>query len=171
MNNMNTEERLKKIADARKKMDLEQLSKKEQERNNIAEYCEKFGKYSDRIKAMILVAEGLCKNNIPLGKLSRHPIIELPEHEFCSDGISHKFGFVTTYPFTESKNIDIIGIGHVGGGMCGTDFILFPDGQVKYSKYYCRSYRNNNWVDFDFEDMEKKLLDFEERFYQYVDNL
>lgn len=164
-------ERLKKIRDAKARMDNEQLDAEQKKAMEKEEFCRKWLVHSERIKNLITVAQELCANNIPIGKMQRS-ICGFPEHELVSNGIEHHFGFIARKPFDESRNIGIYGIGHEGGGCCGTDFVLDETGVAKFSDHYCYEWDRNYKVRIlCFEQLEQCLLDFEKRFYEYVDSL
>lgn len=168
---MEVTERLKNIRCAKERMDNEQLSAEQKRAKEKQEFCNKWLAHSERIKNLIVVAQELCANNIPIGELGKS-IGGLPEHKFVSNGIDHRFGFIAHRPYEHSRNIGIYGIGHKGGGCCGVDFVLNESGVAEFSNYYCYEW-NRNYTEriLCFEKLERKLLEFEKKFYEYVDSL
>ena len=157
---MSTEERLKRIAQA--KVNRENL-----ERNAAEEKAKRheqmrafFLQYSERINELLIVAREVQRNGFLLGEKPRWDT----SPEFVSNGITHRFGFVTNgNPFLQPYNLNLLGIGCEGGGACGPNFIITPNGAHEV-------YDSRSFVDF-MNRFDATLADFEKRFYAYVDAL
>lgn len=165
---MTTEERLQKInAFAQARDDA-----KARAENDFMQRCKKvekeLKKLAPRIKELVSVAQALWEKKIPLGK--RTTDWAGYKDEFLSEAIHHRIGFIDASFYSCP---DYVGI--VGGGWCGGDFILDTNGEnVMFSKY-----RRENTPDAVFskpwldkaETFLKLFDEFENKFYEYVENL
>ena len=142
---MNTTDRLNKIAS------VAESAKKIEEPS----FSDHVATYAERIRAIIEVGSALVRNKMPLGKHDR----------FQSNNWDNRFGFMVTGDRLHNpNNWRIVGIGRVGGGWVGNDFIFdnllvsFEGEVIEYDGIYtCESWTK------DFEQFEKD-------FYNYVDN-
>lgn len=147
---MNTADRLNKIASVAENVENAKNAEKVAEQNKKQALIDHIATYAERIKAIIEVGSKLVENKMPLGE----------NDLFQSNGWDHRFGFMVVGSRLFSPNKwKIVGIGSEGGGYAGEDLTVNENGEVvSYSgRYNCES-----WTD-DFEE-------FEEEFYNYVDN-
>ena len=147
---MNTTDRLNKIASVAENVENAENAKEIAKQNEKQALIAHIATYAERIKAVIEVGSKLVENKMPLGENDR----------FQSNGWDHRFGFMVegSRLFSPSQ-WKIIGIGSEGGGWSGSDLNVNENGEiVSYSgRYNCES-----WTA-EFEE-------FEEAFYNYVDN-
>ena len=109
----------------------------------------------------MIVADAVQRNGFTLGKIKGYIA---PHPEFISDGIDHKFGFITSgNQYFNPYNLPLLGIGREGGGACGPDFIVTEHG--------IKAFYDNVSFDRFLETFDEKFNDFECRFYEYVDSL
>jgi hypothetical protein len=147
---MNTSDRLNKIASVAENTENAKIAKEIAEAKEKQALIDLIATYADRIKAIIEVGSKLVENKMPLGK----------KNCFQSNGLDHRFGFMVEGSLILNPDAwKIIGIGREGGGWAGNDFLVNSDGEViEYSQIYnCES-----WIE--------KFEEFEEAFYNYVDN-
>ena len=147
---MNTTDRLNKIATVAKNVEDAEIAKEIAKVNEKQALINLIASYADRIRAIIEVGSALVRNKMPLGDSDR----------FQSSGLDHRFGFmVEGSRILSPDKWRIIGIGREGGGWAGNDFLVNFEGEViEYADIYtCES-----WT--------KKFEEFEEAFYNYVDN-
>ena len=142
---MTTTDRLNKIASVAENV----------KKNEEPSFADHVATYAERIRAIIEVGSALVRNKMPLGK-----------HDcFQTNTWDHRFGFMVTGDrLFNPNNWRIVGIGRVGGGWVGNDFIFdnllvsFEGEVIEYDGIYtCESWTK------DFEQFEKD-------FYNYVDN-
>lgn len=143
-----TTTRLGKIAKAKYEKDCAEKLALEAEVNKKMNYIKHLESYCERIKELMIVANALLENGFEIGE----------NDCFISDGVSHKFGFITTGGRI-CNNIQLIGVGRCGGGVCGDDLAVNENGMVSY----------NMWG--TCEDWDDKFETFEKAFYEYVDNM
>lgn len=147
---MNTTDRLNKIASLAENAENAKNAKEIAEQNEKQALIDLIATYAERIKAIIEVGSALVENKMPLGE----------NNCFQSNGLDHRFGFmVEGCRILNPDKWKIIGIGREGGGWAGNDFLVNSDGEVvEYAHIYtCESWR-------------EKFEQFEEAFYNYVDN-
>jgi hypothetical protein len=147
---MKTSDRLNKIASVAENVENAAIAKEIAKQNEKQALIDLIATYADRIKAIIEVGSKLVENKMPLGK----------KNCFQSNGLDHRFGFMVEGSLILNPDAwKIIGIGREGGGWAGNDFLVNSDGEViEYSQIYnCES-----WTE--------KFEEFEEAFYNYVDN-
>ena len=147
---MKTADRLNKIASVAENVENAKIAEDIEKVNNKQALIAHIATYAERIRAIIEVGSALVRNKMPLGKGDC----------FQSSHISHRFGFIVEGDrLLNPNNWRIVGIGRVGGGWAGKDFVVNFEGEViEYADIYtCES-----WT----EEFEK----FEEAFYNYVDN-
>ena len=147
---MKTTDRLNKIASVAEKAENAKIAKEVAEQNKKQALIDHIATYADRIKAIIEVGSKLVESKLPLGK----------QNCFQSSGWDHRFGFMVEGSLIlNPDNWKIIGIGREGGGWAGNDFLVNVDGEVV-------EYENI----FTCESWTKHFEEFEEAFYNYVDN-
>jgi hypothetical protein len=147
---MKTSDRLNKIASVAENVENAKNAEEIAKQNEKQALIDLIASYAERIKALIEVGSALVKNKMPLGKQSC----------FESNGLDHRFGFMTEGSLILSPDKwKIIGIGREGGGWAGNDFLVNSDGEVVE---YAHIYTCESWI--------KKFEEFEEAFYNYVDN-
>lgn len=147
---MNTAERLNKIASVAENVENAATAKEIAKQNEKQALIDLIASYAERIKALIQVGSALVRNKMPLGDSDC----------FQASGLDHRFGFmVEGSRILSPDKWKIIGIGREGGGWAGNDFLVNFEGEViEYADIYtCES-----WA--------KKFEEFEEEFYNYVDN-
>ena len=121
------------------------------------------------MKELADLAMELDRNQIPLGQLHR-TFCGGQQEEFLTDGIDHQLGFI------RYKDPDRIVLGIRGGGCCGYDLVVSPDGAIiknPLSMAYGRWTTENARSDY-FSKCHKfltKFDDFYQRVLNYVDNL
>lgn len=164
---MNTADRINKITERRNILDAQQRAIECGKIKTIDDLANGIKTLTPRIKELITVGVALLSNNIPFGKVSRWN----DEEEFITNGITHKLGFF--FKFTKF-NSPLLGIGIKGGGCDGHDLAVNANGEfVKAIDPYIRMYEYDGYYDYcrkckqfinDFDEFENKV-------YQYVDNL
>jgi hypothetical protein len=158
---MNLQERLNNISNARVLRDDLEIKARVAEYHRRDEYQAYFDKYLKRIDDLIMTAKHLQANGFLLGKrVGRNN-----SPEFVSEGISHQFGFVCDgNPFCDPYNLKVIGVGYKAGGADGeTNTIINESGFISMNECYYKTKKK--------EKVEADLLDFEKRFYKFVDTL
>lgn len=158
---MELQDRLNHISNARVIRDELEIMRREAECKRKEEYQEYFNQHLKRIDALILTARHLQANGFLLGKKPQWD--KAPE--FVSDGIYHKFGFVCKgNPYMDADKLEVIGVGYVAGGCDGhINTIIDENGFVSMNECYYKTKTK--------EQVEAELLDFEKRFYEFVDSL
>lgn len=147
---MNTTDRLNKIATVAKNVKDAEIAKEIAKANEKQALIAHIATYADRIRAIIEVGSALVRNKMPLGENDR----------FQSSGQDHRFGFmVKRNRILSPDKWRIVGIGREGGGWAGNDFLVNFEGEVIE---YAHIYTCESWT--------KKFEEFEEAFYNYVDN-
>jgi hypothetical protein len=147
---MKTSDRLNKIASVAENVENAKILEDIAKANEKQALINLIASYAERIKALIEVGSALVKNKMPLGDSDC----------FQASGLDHRFGFMVEGSLILNPDAwKIIGIGREGGGWAGNDFLVNSDGEViEYSQIYnCES-----WTE--------KFEEFEEAFYNYVDN-
>lgn len=158
---MELQERLNHISNARVLRDDLEMKARVAEYQRREEYIEYFDKYLKRIDDLIMTAKHLQANGFLLG--NRVGWNKTPE--FVSEGIYHQFGFVCDgNPFCDPYNLKVIGVGYEAGGAYGeTNTIINESGFISMNECYYKTKKK--------EQVEADLLDFEKRFYEFVDSL
>lgn len=158
---MELSQRLMRIENARIRNERQAEEDRQAAYELRCDFCDAFLKYSDKIKELIEVGNHLLNNGFLLGEKKSWD--KAPT--FVSEGINHRFGFVCNgNPYTSPKSLQIKGLGYVCGGCDGVNnFILSENGVQEFSEYVFKTK--------GFVTIEKDLLDFEKRFYEYVDSL
>jgi hypothetical protein len=158
---MELQERLNNISKAGVLRDDLEMMKRDAERQRREEYQAYFDKHLKRIYDLIMTAKHLQANGFLLGNKPRWD--RAPE--FVSEGIYHEFGFVCKgNPYMDADKLLVIGVGYVAGGCYGhINTIIDENGFVSMNECFYRTKTK--------EQVEADLLDFENRFYKYVDNL
>jgi hypothetical protein len=156
---MTTQERLNKItalvAEKEEKVRLEGM-KKQKILDHIASYA-------DRIKDMLLIANTLYKNDISVSR-------------FVATRKEHKFGFI----LNEDVGDTYCAIGVLeqvyGLWRLASNIDYNPDKPIRYPKHHGDVIINEKGIAekfdtiWDCESWSKDFEEFEERFYNYVDN-
>ena len=146
---MNTTDRLNKIALAKAKKEEAMRVAEVAQKTKEQAYSEHILGYSDRIKAIMEVANALIDAGYPLGKSDC----------FKSNGWSHEFGIIADGSSVFNNLDNVRGVGHIGGGWAGTDLIVAPNNIISFAMWgTC-------------EEWDSRFADFEKRFYAYVDSL
>lgn len=162
-----TTDRLNKIAERRNILDAQQRAIEHTKAMTIANLENGIKALAPRIKELIAVAEALLENNIPFGRVSGWD----NDEEFITNGITHELGFFFKYG---KDNSPLLGIGIKGGGCDGHDLAVNAEGEfVKNIDPYKKGYNYNGY--YDYRSKYKKFIndfdEFENKVYQYVDNL
>ena len=147
---MKTSDRLNKIASVAENVENAKILEDIAKANEKQALINLIASYAERIRAIIKVGSALVKNKMPLGDSDC----------FQASGLDHRFGFmVEGSRILNPDKWKIIGIGREGGGWAGNDFLVNSDGEVVE---YAHIYTCESWI--------KKFEEFEEAFYNYVDN-
>lgn len=158
---MELSQRLMRIQNAKIRNDRQAEEDRQAAYKVRTDFCDAFLKYSDKIKEIIEVGNYLMQNGFLLGEKKSWD--KAPK--FVSEGINHQFGFVCYgNPYSNPKGLTIRGLGYVCGGCDGVNnFMVSEQGVQEFSEYVFKTK--------GFITIEKDLLDFEKRFYEYVDSL
>lgn len=165
---MNTTDRLNKIAERRNILDAQQRAIEHTKAMTIANLENGIKSLAPRIKELIAVGEALLENNIPFGKKIG---VWKADEEFITDGINHELGFFFEYGKDDSP---LLGIGIEGGGCDGHDLVINANGEfVKNIDPYKKGYNYDGYYDYrsKYKKFIKDFDEFENKVYQYVDNL
>lgn len=150
--------RLESIRAAAQRRDENKESEKNRIESIVSQKMAEVKALAPRIKELISVANELKSNGFTLGRRTHDGFFE----EFVSNGIDHNTGFI-------DYHYNIIGVGIKGGGCNGADVVWNINGD------YIQSLSENKWSDYTIKqklDGFIKTFDgFENRFYEYVDNL
>lgn len=136
-------------------------------------YIEQIKAFGPRIKELIEVANACLENDVEINRLGESHSqysYEWNNATFCTNGITHKVGFVKQYKNNEFINrIEEIGID--GGGANG-EYYLRTNGDYLISRVG-RGYEDecNELDDYQLETFVKTFDEFETAFYKYVDSL
>ena len=164
---MTTSERINKIAERREMLDAQQRAMESGKAMTIANLEKGIKSLAPRIKELIAVGEALLRNNIPFGKVSGF----WNDEEFITNGITHQLGFYFKY---NKNNSPLLGIGIKGGGCCGHDLAVNANGEFVINiDPYEKVYEYNGYNDYchKYEQFIEEFHGFENRVYQYVENL
>lgn len=171
---MNKTEMMAKIANARTERENAQIAKANYIENKVAYYRAKIKALAPRIKDLLDVAREMQRNGIDLGEndAPSHACSKMPEFE--TEWWWHRLGF-----FCEDRNCRPVrrklayGIGFMGGGYDGRDFIVYPDGEVDFGfdKWNCTAEHIEYRLRSKAASFLEEFDDFEKRFYAYVESL
>lgn len=158
---MELQERLNNISKAGVLRDDLEMKARVADYQRREDYKRHFDKYLKRIDDLIMTAKHLQANGFLLGEKPKWD--KAPE--FVSEGIYHKFGFVCKgNPYMDADKLEVIGVGYKAGGCDGhINTIIDENGFVSMNECYYKTKTK--------EQVEAELLDFEKRFYEFVDSL
>lgn len=163
-----TTDRINKITERRNILDAQQRTIEHTKAMTIANLENGIKSFVPRIKELIAVGEALLQNDISFGKrVGRWG----EDEEFITNGITHELGFFFKY---RKDNSPLLGIGIKGGGCDGHDLAVNAEGEfVKNIDPYKKGYNYNGYYDYcrKYKQFIKDFDEFENKVYQYVDNL
>lgn len=159
---MKLQGRLQKIKDAKNALDQQKKSEFMALQEKKADFKYKLVPYASRIKDLLAIAQELRANDLPLGERT-HDVAGFAKDEFVTEGIDHKFGFFIPYRWDHPHRGELIGLGYMGGGLCGADLLINADGVVIQWSEPLYDWRKDT--------LENDFLAFEKAVYDYVDSL
>jgi hypothetical protein len=172
-------DRLEKIRATRALMDAQAIAEENRKNNEVKRYTDAIKALKDRINEMIVLADAMVENKISFGGDYVSNGLRFGDN-FEIDGIDHRLGFVFEYQTGRGRDINYrlrtLGIGIEGGGYDGYDILIDRNGDIiKNPLKYAIGLRAKEDAYHDFCNKAKRVLQafdgFEQKFYNYIDNL
>ena len=156
VNVMDFSERIKL---AKANIDNDNAKKEIEKQNRMANYRKQLKDLTPRISKLISYANELIANGFYESFLEKGG--------FCSDGISHKIGFIPKNRWT-GDSVEFMGI--INGGFCGEhDFHTNGDRAFMTKDGYGHEESSIELKEFNVERFLEEFDDFETRFYEALD--
>lgn len=162
---MNKTEMMAKIANAKTERENAQIAKAKEFENKVTYYRTKIKTLAPRIKDLLEVARELQRNGFDLGEndAPSHSFSKMPEFE--TNWWDHRLGFFCeNRQYRPVRRTLAFGIGFMGGGAAGPDFLVDEEGELHADFKHYTTFPNC-------KDILDTLDDFEKGFYAYVESL